>query len=43
MRAWITSRRLLIGAAIAVILAISLSVSLWTILVTSSGALWLTW
>src|SRR5215204_7292972 len=43
MRAWITSRRLLIGAAIAVILAIGLSVSLWTILVTSSGALMLTW
>jgi hypothetical protein len=43
MRAWITSRRLLTGAAIAVILAIGLSVSLWTILVTSSGALVLAW
>jgi hypothetical protein len=43
IRAWITSRRLVTGAAIAVILVIGLSVSLWTILVTSSGALVLTW
>jgi hypothetical protein len=43
MRTWITSRRLLTCAAIAVILAIGLSVSLWTILVTSSGAVVLIW
>jgi len=43
MRAWITSRRLLTGVSIAVILAIGLAVSLWTILATSSGALVLTW
>jgi hypothetical protein len=43
MRAWITSRQLLTGAAIAVILAIGLSVSLWMILATSSGALVITW
>jgi hypothetical protein len=43
MRARITNRRLLTGVAIAVILAIGLAVSLWTILVTSSGTLVLAW
>ena len=43
MRAWITSRRLAIGAAIVAILMIGLARSLWTTLQTSSGALVLTW
>ena len=42
-RAWIIGPRLLTGVTITVVLAIGLSVSLWTVLVTSSGALVLTW
>ncbi len=43
VRALISGRGFVTGAAIAVILAIGLATSLWTALETSSGALVLTW
>ena len=40
---WISRRRLVTGAAIAVILVVGLATSLWTTWETSNGALVLTW